>query len=90
MGLDDKSLADKIKQVVTKKKNADSIVYYAKVSCMQLHCNVTYKKKDKDSRYTTYEFFMVEKVTRKIMSYYKKLKIEFIFEENIKTTENES
>ena len=29
---------------------------------------MTYKKDDKDFIYTTYEFFMVERVTNKIMS----------------------
>ena len=54
--LDDESLPDEIKQVVSK-ENVESIVYYAKDDGMQSNYKVTYKKEDKDSRYTTYEFF---------------------------------
>ena len=67
VSLDDESLPDEIKQVVSK-GNVESIVYYAKDCGMQSNYKVTYKKEDKDSRYTTYEFFMVERVTNKIMS----------------------
>ena len=59
--LDDGSLPDEIKQVVSKGNN-ESIVYYAKDYGLQSNYKVTYKKEDKDSRYTTYEFFMVERV----------------------------
>ena len=65
--LDDESLPDEIKQIVSKGK-VESIVYYAKDCGMQSNYKVTYKKEDKDSRYTTYEFFVVERVTNKIMS----------------------
>ena len=54
--LEDESLPDEIKQVVSK-GNLESIVYYAKVYGMQSNYKVTYKKEDKDSRYTTNEFF---------------------------------
>ena len=64
--LDDESLPDEIKQFVS--KGNVSIVYYAKDYGMQSNYKVTYKKEDKDSRYTTYEFFMVERGTNKIMS----------------------
>ena len=67
VSLNDKSLPDEIKQVVSK-RNLESIVYYAKDCGMQWNYKVTYKKEDKDSRYTTYEFFMVERVTNKKMS----------------------
>ena len=67
VSLDDESLPDEIKQVVSK-RNVESIVYYAKDCGMQSNYKETYKKGDKDSRYTTYEFFMVERVTNKIMS----------------------
>ena len=67
VSLDDESLPDEIKQVVSK-GNVESIVYYAKDCGMQSNYKVTYKKEDKDSRHTTYEFFMVERVTNKIMS----------------------
>ena len=65
--LDDESLPDEIKQVVSK-GNVESIVYYAKDCGMQSNYKVTCKKEDKDSRYTTYEFFMIERVTKKILS----------------------
>ena len=67
VSLDDESLPDETKQVVSK-GNVESTVYYAKDCGMQSNYKVTYKKEDKDSRYTTYEFFMVERVTNKIMS----------------------
>ena len=67
VSLDDESLPDEIKQVVSR-GNVKSIVYYAKDYGMQSNYKVTYKKEDKDSRYTTYEFFMVERVINKIMS----------------------
>ena len=67
LSLDDESRPDEIKQVVSK-GNVESIVYYVTVFGMQSNYKVTYKKEDKDSRYTTYEFFMVERVTNKIMS----------------------
>ena len=67
VSLDDESLPDEIKQVVSK-GNVESIVFYANDCGMQSNYKVTYKKEDKDSRYTTYEFFMVERVTNKIMS----------------------
>ena len=67
VSLDDESLPEDIKEVVSK-GNVESIVYYAKDCGMQSNYKVTYKKEDKDSRYTTYEFFMVERVTNKIMS----------------------
>ena len=65
--LDDESLPDEIKQMVSK-GNVESIVNYAKDYGMQSNYNVTYKNEDKDSRYTTYEIYMVERVTNKIMS----------------------
>ena len=65
--LDDESLPDDIKQLVSK-ENVESIVYYARDCGMQSNYKKTYKKGDKDSRYATYEFFMVERFTNKIMS----------------------
>ena len=67
VSLDDESLPEEIKEVVSK-GNVESIVYYTKDCGMQSNYKVTYKKEDKNSRYTTYEFFMVERVTNKIMS----------------------
>ena len=65
--LDDESLPDEIKQVVSK-GNVESVVYYAREYGKQSNYKMTYKKDDKDFIYTTYEFFMVERVTNKIMS----------------------
>ena len=65
--LDDESLPDEIKRVLSK-GNVESIDYYAKDHGTQSNYKVTYKKEDKDSRYTAYGFFMVERVTNKIMS----------------------
>ena len=64
--LDDKSLPDEIKQVVSK-RNIESIVYYAKDFGMQSNYKVTYKKEDKVSRFTTCEVFMAERVTNKVI-----------------------
>ena len=59
--LDDKSLPDELKQVVSK-GNFGSIVYYAKDYFMQSNYKPTYKKEAKDSRYTTYDFFWLEEL----------------------------
>ena len=67
MSLDDESLPDEIKEVVSK-GNMESIVYYAIGGGMQANYKVTYKKDEKDSRYTTYDYFIIERVTNKIMS----------------------
>ena len=67
VSLDDESLPDEIKEVVSK-GNMESIVYYAIGGDMQANYKVTYKKDEKDSRYNTYDFFIIETVTNKIMS----------------------
>ena len=67
VSLDDESLPEEIKEVVSE-GNVESIVYYAIGGGMQANYKVTYKKDEKDSRYTTYDFFMIERVTYKIMS----------------------
>ena len=69
VSLDDESdeIPDEIKEVVGK-FNMESIVYYAIGGGMQANYKVTYKKDEKDSRYTTYDFFIIERVTNKIMS----------------------
>ena len=67
VSLDDESLPEEIKEVVSE-GNVESIVYYAIGGGMQANYKVTYKKDEKDSRYTTYDFFMIERVTNKIMS----------------------
>ena len=67
VSLDDESLPDEIREVVSK-GNMESIVYYAIGGHMQANYKVTYKKDEKDSRYNTYDFFIIETVTNKIMS----------------------
>ena len=64
VSLDDESLPDEIKQVVSK-GNVESVVYYAKYCGMQSNYKVTYKKEDKDSRYTTYEFLWLRELLTK-------------------------
>ena len=62
--LDDDNLPDEIKMLVSEGK-VQSIVYYGRVCGMQANYKVTYKKDDKDSRYTTYEFFRLkERLTK--------------------------
>ena len=56
VSLDDESLPDEIKEVVSEGK-VESIVYYAIGGGKQAIYKVTYKKDEKDSRYTTYDFF---------------------------------
>ena len=57
--LNDESLPDDIKQVVREGK-VDSIVYHEKDCGVKASYTVTYKKGDANSKYTTYEFFIVE------------------------------
>ena len=64
VALDNEIFPDEIKQKVSK-GNVESIVFYAKDYVMQANYKMTYRKEDKDSRYTTYNFFMVESVTNK-------------------------
>ena len=63
----EESFSDEIKEVVSE-GNVESIHYYAIGGGMQGHYKMTYKKDEKDSRYITYDFFMTERVTNKIMS----------------------
>ena len=67
VSLDDESLPDEIKEVVSEGK-VESVVYYAIGVGMQANYKVTEKRDEKDSRYTTYDIFMIERVTNKIMS----------------------
>ena len=63
--LDDDNLPDEIKMLVSE-GNVESIVYYGSWHGMQANYKVTYKKDDRDSRYTTYEFFgLKERLTKK-------------------------
>ena len=63
VAVDDDSLPDEIKLFINE-GNVESIVYYGSGYGMQANYKVTYKK-DKDSRYTTYEFFGIERETNK-------------------------
>ena len=69
---DKDNLPDEIKMLVSE-GNVESIVYYGSGYGMQAKCKVTYKKDDKDSRYTTYEFFWIERETNKKKFKLKKL-----------------
>ena len=62
--LDDDNLPDEIKMLVSE-GNVESIVYYGSGYGMQANNRVTYKKDNKDSRYTTYEFFWIGSETNK-------------------------
>ena len=62
--LDDDNLPDEIKRLVSE-GNVESIVYYGSGYRMQANYKVTYKRDDKDSRYTTYELFWIERETNK-------------------------
>ena len=62
--LDDDNLPDEIKMLVSE-GNVESIVYYGIGYNMQANYKVTYKKDEKHSRYTTYEFFWIERETKK-------------------------
>ena len=62
--LDNDNVPDEFKMLVSE-GNLESIVYYASSYGMQANYKVTYKKDDKDSRYTTYEFFWIERETNK-------------------------
>ena len=55
--------------------NEESIVYYGSGYGMQANYKVTYKKDDKDSTNTTYEFFWIERETNKKQSKLKKLSV---------------
>ena len=59
VSLGDESLPDEIKEVVSE-GNVESIVFYANGGDMHANYKMTYKKDEKDSRYTTYDFFMIE------------------------------
>ena len=72
--LDDDNLPDEIKMLVSE-GNVESIVYYGIGYGMQANYKVTYKKDDKDSRYTTYEFFWIERETNKNAIQTKKLSV---------------
>ena len=56
VSLDDESLPDEIKEVVSE-SNVESTVYYAIGGGMQANYKVTYKKDEKDFRYTTFMIF---------------------------------
>ena len=61
--LDDKSLHDEIKEVVREGK-VESIVYYGNDYVFQANYKITYKKEDENSEFITYDFFMVDELTK--------------------------
>ena len=62
---DDANLPDENKMMVSE-GNVESIVYYGSGYGMQANYKLTYKKDDRDYRYTTYDFFWIESETNKI------------------------
>ena len=61
--LEDESLPDEIKEVVREGK-VESSVYYGSDHGFQANYKVTYKMEDKNSELITYEFFMVDELTK--------------------------
>ena len=61
--LDDESLPDEIKEVI-KEGKAEPIVHYGSDCGFQANYKVTYKKEDKNSEFITYEFSMVDELTK--------------------------
>ena len=59
MSLDDETLPDDIKQPI-KENNVESIVFRDKQDSMNANYTITYKQGDGDSRYVSYEFFIVK------------------------------
>ena len=59
MSLNDETLPDEIKQLITE-SNAESIVFRDKQDSINANFTITYKQRDKDSWYVSYEFFVVE------------------------------
>ena len=57
--LNDENLPKEIKQLV-EQGCVDSVTYYGMEYGMKASYTVAYKKEDKDSHYTTYEFFIVD------------------------------
>ena len=58
--LDDHNLPGENKMMVSE-SNVESIVYYGSGYGMQANRKVAYKKDDKASRYTKYEFLWIER-----------------------------
>ena len=59
MSLQDETLADDIKQLI-KENNVESIVFRDKQDSMNANYAITYKQRDEDSGYVSYEFFIVK------------------------------
>ena len=55
--LNDDKLPEEVKQLV-EKGCVDSVTYYGMEYCVKASYTVVYKKEDKNSHYTTYEFFI--------------------------------
>ena len=58
MSLDDETLPDDIKQLI-KENNVESVVFRDKQDSMNSNYTITYKQRDEDSEYVSYEFFIV-------------------------------
>ena len=59
ISLDDETLPDDIKQLI-KENNVESIVFRDKQDLMNANYTITHKQGDEDSRYVSYEFFIVK------------------------------
>ena len=59
MSLDDETLPDDIKQLI-KENNVESIVFRDKQDSMNGNSTITYKQRDEDCGYVSYEFFIVK------------------------------
>ena len=59
MSLDDETLTDDIKQLI-EENNVESIVFRDKQDSMNANYTITYKQRDEDSRYVSYEFFIAK------------------------------
>ena len=64
VALDKDNIQNENKMLVSE-VNVESVVYYGSGYGMQANYTVTYKEDDKDSRYTTYGFFWIERETNK-------------------------
>ena len=59
MSLDDETLPDDIKQLI-KENNVESIVFRDQQESLNSNYTITYKQRDEDSGYVSYEFCIVK------------------------------
>ena len=59
MSRDNETLPDDIKQLI-KENNVESIVFSDKQDSMNANYTITYKQRDKDPGYVSYELFIVK------------------------------